>query len=107
LSPKKANPPDAAEPRSFESAFVELQRVVEQLEDGGLDLEDALRAFERGTHLVQTCQRIIDEAELRVTRLTAESAGPASPPSTAPASPTDAESRWSLIADSTPPLTDA
>ena len=59
---------------SFESAYRELQRVVEQLEDGGLGLEEAVRLFERGTALAQVCQRIVDEAQLRVTRLAAESA---------------------------------
>jgi exodeoxyribonuclease VII small subunit len=66
----------AAEPRSFEAAFDELQGVVEQLEDGGLDLEAAIRAFERGTRLAQLCERIVDDAEQRVTRLSAESASP-------------------------------
>ncbi len=61
---------------SFESAYRELQRVVEQLEDGGLGLEEAVRLFERGTELAQVCQRIVDEAQLRVTRLAAESAAP-------------------------------
>jgi exodeoxyribonuclease VII small subunit len=71
LSPIK---PESSEPRRFEDAFGELQRVVEQLEDGGLDLEKAITLFEQGSRLAQTCEQIIDHAELRVTRLTAESA---------------------------------
>jgi exodeoxyribonuclease VII small subunit len=76
LSPRKPDGAVGSEPRSFEAAFGELQGVVEQLEDGGLDLEAALRAFERGARLAQICERLLDEAELRVTRLTAESASP-------------------------------
>jgi exodeoxyribonuclease VII small subunit len=80
LSPK----PDAAnggaeaavEPRSFEAAYHELQQVVAQLEDGGVDLERAIVLFERGNELVQVCERIVDRAELRVTRLAAETASP-------------------------------
>jgi exodeoxyribonuclease VII small subunit len=72
LSPK----PEGSEPQGFEDAFSELQRVVEQLETGGLDLESAITLFERGTRLARTCERTIDTAELRVTRLTAESASP-------------------------------
>jgi len=60
----------------FEAAFVELQEVVEELETGGLDLERAVQLFDRGTRLAQDCERIIDEAQLRITRLTAESASP-------------------------------
>lgn len=73
-----------AEPDSFEAAYQELQHVVTQLEAGGgrsgaaLDLEQAVRLFERGSHLVQVCERFIDQAELRVTRLAAESASPLS-----------------------------
>jgi exodeoxyribonuclease VII small subunit len=78
LSPK----PEGTEPRNFEGAFNELQRVVAQLEDGGLELESALKLFERGSQLAQTCEGIIDHAELRVTRLTAESASPLSDAST-------------------------
>ncbi len=61
---------------SFEAAYRELQQVVEQLEDGGLGLEEAVRLFERGTQLAKTCQQIVDEAQLRVTRLAAEQAQP-------------------------------
>jgi exodeoxyribonuclease VII small subunit len=66
----------AAEPLSFEAAYRELQQVVDQLESGALDLEQAVHLFERGSQLVQTCERIVDEAQLRVTRLAAESASP-------------------------------
>jgi len=65
---------------TFEQAYRELQEVVEQLEDGGLGLEDAVRLFERGSELARVCQRIVDQAELRVTRLAAESASPLGEP---------------------------
>ena len=68
-----------AESLGFEAAYRELQQVVEQLEGGELmDLEQAVHLFERGSQLVQTCERIVDEAQLRVTRLAAESASPLS-----------------------------
>jgi exodeoxyribonuclease VII small subunit len=70
--------PNPESGRSFEVAFLELQQLVEQLEDGGLELERAIQLFERGTELAQVCERIIDEAELRVTRLAAEAASPVS-----------------------------
>ena len=63
-------------PESFEASYRELQQVVAQLESGDLDLERAVQLFERGSLLVQTCERIVDAAELRVTRLAAESASP-------------------------------
>ncbi|HEX8968139.1 MAG TPA: exodeoxyribonuclease VII small subunit [Chloroflexota bacterium] len=76
MSPKSEGSVESsrAEPRSFEAAFGELQQVVQQLEDGGLDLERAVRLSERGGRLAQVCERFIDQAELRVTRLRPESA---------------------------------
>ena len=67
---------------TFEDAYRELQQVIAQLEDGGLALEDAVRLFERGQELVKRCQRIVDEAELRVTRLAAEPAADQAAPLT-------------------------
>jgi exodeoxyribonuclease VII small subunit len=55
-----------------------LQDVVAQLEDGSLDLERAVQLFERGSQLVAACERIVNTAELRVTRLAAETASPLS-----------------------------
>jgi exodeoxyribonuclease VII small subunit len=67
-----------ANPYTFEAAFAELQQVVEQLETGGLDLERAVHLFDRGAALAQTCERLVADAELQVTRLTAETASPLS-----------------------------
>jgi exodeoxyribonuclease VII small subunit len=69
LSPKA----DVEGVSTFEGAYRELQQVVARLEDGGLGLDEAVRLFERGSQLVKTCQHIVDTAELRVTRLAAES----------------------------------
>ena len=66
----------------FEAVYRELQQVIAQLEDGGLALEDAVRLFERGQQLVKRCQRIVDDAELRVTRLAAEPASDQAAPLT-------------------------
>jgi len=79
LSPKRKTPDSsAAESATFEAAFAELQQVVEQLEAGNLDLDRVVSLFDRGTALVQTCDHLVAEAELRVTRLTAETASPIS-----------------------------
>jgi len=82
LSPKsdRAATPAKGGVATFEEAYRELQQVIEQLDDGGLGLEESVRLFERGSELVRVCQRIVDEAELRVTRLAAESATALSEP---------------------------
>ncbi|HEY2596685.1 MAG TPA: exodeoxyribonuclease VII small subunit [Chloroflexota bacterium] len=76
--PDEPTPAPRLSAGAFEAAFTELQHVVERLETGGLDLERAVELFDRGTVLAQTCERLVAEAELRVTRLTAETASPLS-----------------------------
>lgn len=73
-----SNHEPASESATFEAAFAELQHIVEQLEGGGLDLDRVVGFFDRGISLAQTCERLVDAAELRVTRLTAETASPLS-----------------------------
>jgi exodeoxyribonuclease VII small subunit len=53
---------------SFEEAFAELQRTVEELRGEGLTLERSLTLFERGTALASHCNLLLTTAELRVTQ---------------------------------------
>ena len=53
----------------FEETFRALEEVVERLEHGQLRLEETLSCYELGVRLAERCGRILDEAELRVTRL--------------------------------------
>jgi exodeoxyribonuclease VII small subunit len=73
LPPPAAAPEPAAEaeaPLSFEQALAELEKIVQDLERGQLDLEAAIRAYERGTALKEHCERKLKEAKLRVDRIT-------------------------------------
>lgn len=54
---------------SFEAAFAELERVVQQLEEGELSLEESIALYERGQMLAQLCQERLDQAELRIDQL--------------------------------------
>jgi exodeoxyribonuclease VII small subunit len=60
-------------PKSRQPAFEELYRQLEEkvllLEQGGLSLDDSLSAYEDAVRLAQTCQQLLDGAELRITRL--------------------------------------
>ena len=58
-----------AEGGSFEETFRRLQEVIARLEQGGLPLEEAIDAFERGIRLADRCTAILDAAELRITRV--------------------------------------
>ena len=55
---------------SFEQALAELERIVQDLERGQLDLDAAIRAYERGSALKEHCEQKLKEARLRVERIT-------------------------------------
>lgn len=61
---------------TFEEAFAELEEVVNQLEKGGLALEDSLALFERGQALAAHCSEMLDKAELKVKQMTPEGEAP-------------------------------
>ncbi|MGZ4960622.1 MAG: exodeoxyribonuclease VII small subunit [Methylomonas sp.] len=50
----------------FEDAMEELEKLVEQMEQGDISLEESLKAFERGIKLTRTCQQALQEAEQKV-----------------------------------------
>ncbi len=60
--------PDDAE-RSYEEIVEALETVLTELEDGGLPLDQALDAYERGVALSQQAQNLLAEAELRIDTL--------------------------------------
>lgn len=61
---------------TFEGAFAELEEIVNQLEKGGLALEDSLALFERGQALAAHCSEMLDKAELNVKQMTPEGETP-------------------------------
>jgi len=46
-----------------------LEDAVSKLEQGGLTLDESLALYEEGMQLAQRCQEILQQAELRITRL--------------------------------------
>ena len=61
-----------AENRTFEKALSELENHVRKLDSGELALEDSLATFESGVKLVRECQELLDNAEQRITDLSAD-----------------------------------
>lgn len=51
---------------SFEDSLAELEKLVEQLEQGDISLEESLKSFEKGVNLTRTCQKALQEAEQKV-----------------------------------------
>jgi exodeoxyribonuclease VII small subunit len=55
---------------SYEQAFAELEKIVEQLEGDLANLDQALQLFERGQALAKHCATLLEKAELKVQELT-------------------------------------
>jgi exodeoxyribonuclease VII small subunit len=85
----RKQPSEPQTPPDFEASLEELEALVERLERGDLQLEDALRSFERGVQLTRECQAALQAAQQRVQVLTQTATGPAledfTPDGTAPA----------------------
>ena len=56
--------------KDFESAIVELEKIVKQLEEGDLALDKSLALFERGVELSRYCHDQLSAAERRIELLT-------------------------------------
>ena len=65
--------------QTFEDLYRLLEEKVSRLEQGGLSLDDSLSAYEEAVTLAQRCQKLLDQAELRITRLRQTFAGAEAP----------------------------
>ena len=54
---------------SFEEAMKDLEKIVEELNDGDLDLEKAIIAYERGVVLKNICEEKLKNAKERVEKI--------------------------------------
>lgn len=55
--------------KSFENSITELEKIVSQLENGDVTLDESLSLFEKGIKLSKNCQKMLDAAEKKVSIL--------------------------------------
>ena len=60
MSPAKKNT------QSIESRLTELEAILEELESGDLELDQALKKFEQGVKLSRECQKTLEDADLKI-----------------------------------------
>lgn len=63
------------ENKTFEASMARLEQIVRAMERGDVALEESLKLFQEGTELVRNCQKILDEAQLQVTKIMTASDG--------------------------------
>jgi exodeoxyribonuclease VII small subunit len=61
MSKKNQNPP-----KNFEAALEELEKILSEIEGGGIGLEENLVKYERGTFLIQHCRGVLSNAEKQI-----------------------------------------
>ena len=52
--------------KSIEAKLIELEEILEDLESRKLELDDALKKFEKGIKLSRECQQTLEEAEMKI-----------------------------------------
>ena len=60
---------------SFEKALAELEEIVENLENGSIDLEKSIEFYTRGSHLKAHCQQKLNDAVLKLEEIKVSSNG--------------------------------
>ena len=57
---------------NFEENMEKLEKIVTDLEKGELNLDDSVKKFEEGIKLSKECNKILEEAEKKITILLEE-----------------------------------
>ena len=65
----------SAKKQSFEEKMIRLEQIVRSMERGDVALEESLKLFQEGTELVRSCGKLLDEAELQVSKITTAADG--------------------------------
>ena len=61
--------------KTFEQSMKQLERIVQELEEGDLPLEKAIKKFEEGIKLTKLCSEKLDETEKKISILLKDSQG--------------------------------
>ena len=55
--------------KTFEESMGRLEQIVRAMERGDVPLEESLKLFLEGTELVQTCTKLLDDAQLQIKKV--------------------------------------
>ena len=58
--------------KRFEEQMENLEKIVSELEKGDLNLDDSITKFEEGIKISKECNKILQEAEKKITMLVNE-----------------------------------
>ena len=55
--------------KSFEEQIEELEKIINELENGNLNLDDSVVKFEEGMKISKECNKMLENAEKKITIL--------------------------------------
>ena len=58
--------------KNFEQSMKELEEIAAKLSDGDVSLDESVKLFEDGMKLSQNCQKMLEDAEKKVSILLAK-----------------------------------
>ena len=53
----------------YEDQINALKEIIEKIETGDAGLEESLKLYEKGIAIMKNCEKILEEAELKITEL--------------------------------------
>ena len=59
----------------FEKAIQRLEKIVDDLEKGEMDIDKSLEIFEEGIKMSRVCSKKLNEAEAKIEKLTKDQKG--------------------------------
>jgi len=60
--------------KTFEQALEELEKIVAEIEEGKVSLEESIERYGRGIKLIAQCRSILDQAERKIQLLAKDEA---------------------------------
>ena len=61
---------------TYEQALSELDTLIQRLEGGAVNLDEAIACYERASRLAQRCAELLDRTEQKITQLVVGPSGP-------------------------------
>ena len=62
--------------QTFEEALAKLEKIVTDVEQGKVPLEESIDKYENGMKLIKHCRDILEQAEKRIETITKEAHAP-------------------------------
>ena len=63
---------DEKKKKSFEETLAELEKIVAQVEQGKIGLEESIAKYEEGMKLIKHCRGVLDTAEKKIETISKE-----------------------------------